>query len=128
MSQDPSQAFQLRWQTVKPWLTTIAIIWLLGFVGLGWLVKSFLVLIGLLTITPVVAVIGIQWWLRRNLIQGSCPVCQFQLTTIGQSPTQCPNCGEKLTVDNGTFHRMEMLGTIDVQAVEVPAQVVTDDD
>jgi hypothetical protein len=55
MNQIPPQSFSLSWQTIKPWLTTIVVIWLLGFVGLGWLVKSFLFLIGFFTIVPVVA-------------------------------------------------------------------------
>lgn len=128
MNQNPSQLFPVRWQTVKPWLTTIAIIWLLGFVGLGWLVKSFLFLIGFFTIIPIVAFVGLQWWLTRNLLQGACPVCQENLTALKRTQMNCPSCGETLTVGDRIFTRASSPGTIDVQAVEVVSQVVEDED
>jgi predicted RNA-binding Zn-ribbon protein involved in translation (DUF1610 family) len=128
MNQDPSQLFPMRWQTLKPWLTTIAVIWLLGFVGLGWLVKSFLFFIGFVTLVPIVGFFGLQWWLTRNLLQGSCPVCQENLTALKRSQTNCPNCGETLMGGDRGFERLSTPGTIDVQAVEVVSQVVDDDD
>jgi predicted RNA-binding Zn-ribbon protein involved in translation (DUF1610 family) len=127
MNQDPSQLFALRWQAFKPWITTILIIWFLGFVGLGWLVKSFLFFIGFMTIAPMIAFIGLRWWLGRNLIQAACPVCQYGLTALNQSQIQCPNCGERLSVENRQFQRISAPGTIDIEAVEVAAQVVDDE-
>ncbi len=127
MNQIPSQPFPVRWQTLKPWLTTIAVIWLLGFVGLGWLVKSFLFLIGFFTIAPIVAFFGLQWWLTRNLVQGNCPVCQEGLTALKQSQINCPNCGENVRAGDHAFERTSTPGTIDVQAVEVMSQSVDDD-
>ena len=122
MNQIPPQPFSLSWQTVKPWLTTIGVIWLLGFVGLGWLVKSFLFLIGFFTIVPIVAFFGLQWWLTRNLVQGNCPVCQEGLTALKQSQINCPNCGESIRASDRAFERDSTPGTIDVQAVEVVSQ------
>jgi hypothetical protein len=104
----------------------LAIAWLLGILGLGWLVKSFLVLIGLLLITPVVAFIGLRWWVQRNLVQGTCPVCSTELTGFNGMSMQCMNCGEALQVDQGKFKRMTPAGTIDVDAVEVTAQQIED--
>jgi predicted RNA-binding Zn-ribbon protein involved in translation (DUF1610 family) len=127
MNQIPPQPFSLSWQTIKPWLTTIAVIWLLGFVGLGWLVKSFLFLIGFFTIVPVVAFFGLQWWLTRNLVQGNCPVCQEGLTALKNAQLNCPSCGESIRSTGRTFERISTPGTIDVQAVEVMSQVVDDD-
>jgi hypothetical protein len=128
MNQIPSQPFSLSWQSIKPWLTTIGVIWLLGVVGLGWLVKSFLFLIAFFTILPVVAFFGLQWWLTRNLVQGNCPVCQEGLTALKNAPVSCPSCGESLRATSRTFERISTPGTIDVQAVEVMSQVVDDDD
>lgn len=131
MSQDPSQLFpvrwQVRWQVLRPWIVTLAVIWVLGSVGLGWLVKSFLFLIGLMVITPILGFLGLRWWVRRTLVQDACPVCQYEFSALNNTQTRCPNCGEALTVENQRFQRPVSAGTIDVQAVEVTAQVVEDD-
>ena len=127
MNQNPSQVFPVRWQTLRPWLTTIAVIWFLGFVGLGWLIKSFLFLIGFITIAPILGFLGLKWWLGQNLIQGVCPVCQYEFTALSKSQAQCPSCGEQVCIENGKFQRLSSPGTIDIQAVEVTAQVVDDD-
>lgn len=128
MNQGSPQVFSLRWQSLRPWLTTIAVIWLLGFVGLGWLVKSFLFLIVFFTLVPIVAFVGLQWWLTRNLIQGSCPVCQENLTAVKRSQMNCPSCGEALMTGDKSFERLSSPGTIDVTAVEVVSQVMDEGD
>jgi hypothetical protein len=111
---------------IGPWLTIFAVIWLLGSVGLGWLVKSIAILLVLLAVAPVIAFVVFRWWLRRNLVEDQCPVCDY--TTVGLNGTQlrCPNCSEPLQVEQGHFVRLTPPGTVDVQAVEVSAQVVDD--
>lgn len=111
---------------IRPWLITIAVIWLLGFIGLGWLVKSFLILTALVLLTPVVAFIGLRWWLQRNLIQDQCPVCEYELVGLNQTQTRCPNCNEPLQVEDRHFQRLTPPGTIEVNAVEVAAQTLED--
>jgi hypothetical protein len=118
--------FQLGLAEVGRLLFPLAILWLLGLVGLGWLVQSFLILIGLILITPVIAFFGFRWWLRRNLIQAACPVCHYEFASLRQAEFQCPNCSEPLKVENGLFIRLTPPGTIDVNAVEVPAQQIED--
>lgn len=113
--------FKLNFSNIARWLTPLAIVWLLGSVGLGWLVNSFLILIGLLFLTPVLAFVGFRWWLQRNLIQNQCPVCRAEFTGLNKTQVQCPNCGEPLKVEQGNFYRLTPPGTIDVQAVEVSA-------
>lgn len=115
------KSFKLNFSNIARWLTPLAIFWLLGSVGLGWLVNSFLILIGLLFLTPVLAFVGFRWWLQRNLIQNRCPVCRAEFTGLNRTQVQCPNCGEPLKVEQGSFHRLTPPGTIDVQAVEVSA-------
>lgn len=112
--------------TLRFWLTLAAIIWLLGSIGLGWLVKSLVFLFGLLLVLPIIGFLGLQWWLRRNLIQDQCPVCHFQLSGINNTQMRCPNCNEALKIENRHFQRLTPPGTIDVQAVEVSAQTVED--
>jgi hypothetical protein len=104
----------------------IGIAWLLAALGLGWLVKSFLVLMGLLILAPVIAVIGFRWWIKRNIVQDACPVCQYEFAGFNGAEVQCPNCNEPLQVDDGKFRRLTPAGTIDVDAVEVSAQVLED--
>jgi hypothetical protein len=98
MSQDPSPGFPVRWQALRPWIVTLGAIWILGSVGLG------------------------------TLVQDACPVCQYTFSALNNSQANCPNCGEALSVANQRFQRPSSPGTIDVQAVEVTAQVVEDDD
>ncbi len=113
---------QINLSSLSNWLLIIAIIGLLGSVGLGWLVKSILIFIGILLFAPIIIVIGLRWWLNRNLIQDQCPVCQNEFTALNQTQCQCPSCGEPLKVEQGHFHRLTPPGTIDVQAVNVSAQ------
>lgn len=106
------------------WLALIASVWLLGAVGLGWLVKSVLVLILLLLLAPVVGFFVFRWWLQRNLVQGECPVCSFNLTGINNTNSVCPSCGTALKAENGKFKRVTPEGTIDVDVIEVSADAL----
>lgn len=99
------------------WLLLFA--WLLGSLGLGWLVKFSLVVIGLLILLPIVGIFGLQWWIKRNLVQDNCPVCDYEISGLNGSQFQCPNCGEPLQVVQGKVTRLTPEGTIDVQAVDV---------
>ncbi|MGK7872073.1 MAG: hypothetical protein AB4426_01775 [Xenococcaceae cyanobacterium] len=99
---------------------------LLGSVGLGWLVKSFLILIALLLLMPVIAWLGFRWWLQRNLVEDQCPVCSYEFTGFNRTECRCPNCGEPLKVESGHFHRLTPPGTIDVEAVEVSVKQLED--
>lgn len=60
--------FHLNLENLRPWLTTLAVFWLLGSLGLGWLVNSLLIIIGLLFLVPVIAFFGFRWWLKQNLV------------------------------------------------------------
>jgi predicted RNA-binding Zn-ribbon protein involved in translation (DUF1610 family) len=117
---------QYSFQLLRPWLTLLAVIWLLTSFGLGWLVNSLLFLFGLLLLAPVVFFFGFRWWLQKNLVTDQCPVCSYELTGLNNSQLQCPNCGEQLTVQNRQMQRFTPDGTIDVTAVEVQAQVLED--
>ncbi|WP_138497047.1 hypothetical protein [Nostoc sp. PA-18-2419] len=116
---------QLNLLNLRPWLTLLAVIWLLASLGLGWLVNSLLIIFGLLLLAPIVAFFGFRWWLQRNLIADQCPVCRYEFTALNNSQVQCPNCGESLLVQNH-FQRLTPAGTIDVKAIEVPTQSLED--
>lgn len=108
------------------WLTILVFLWMLGSVGLGWLVKSFAILVVLIFAVPAVAFFGFRWWLKRNLVEDQCPVCSYQFTGLNQTQLSCPNCGEPLQVEGGHFTRLVPPGTIDVQAVEVSPKQLED--
>ncbi|HEY9673623.1 MAG TPA: hypothetical protein V6D11_19425 [Waterburya sp.] len=95
---------------------------LLGSVGLSWVVNSFLILVGVLLIAPVIGWFGFRWWLKRNLVEDNCPVCGFEFTGFNRIECRCPSCGEPLKVEQGHFNRLTPPGTIDVDAVEVLSQ------
>lgn len=108
------------------WLTLLAIVWLLGSIGLGWLVKSFFILIGILLVTPVLAFLGFRWWLQRNLVVDRCPVCSYESAGINGTQLRCPNCSEPLKVEQRHFHRLTPPGTVDVDAIDVTVKQIED--
>ncbi len=119
MNNNSPNLFQINLPRFQPWLTIVAVCLLLGSLGLGWLVKSALVIIGLAIITPIVGFLGFFWWLRRSIVEAECPVCSNPLQGVNGSEIQCTNCGEVLKVDRGQFVRDTPADTIDVVAVEV---------
>ena len=121
-----SQKALLSFNTFKPLIITFLVIWLVGALGLGWLIKSFLFLILLLMLAPVVLLVVGRWWLSRNLIQQPCPVCSYELTGLSVVETRCPSCGEVLEIKNKAFQRVSSPGTIDVEVVDVTAQALED--
>lgn len=109
------------------WL--LLIVWVLGATSFGsFVMKSVLFVMALLTVLPVVGFFGLQWWLKSNLVQSQCPVCQHEFSGFNGQTTQCPSCGEMLQIEAGKFKRMAEPGVIDVDVVEVSASVVEDAD
>ena len=108
-------------------LSLIIIGLLLSAVGLKWVINSFLILICLLIITPILVVWGFRWWLKRNLVEDNCPVCNYHFIGFNNNNCSCPNCGERLEVKLGVFHRITPEGTIDIYAVEVSSRLIEDE-
>jgi hypothetical protein len=98
--------------------------WILGSLGLGWLVKSVLFLVALVVLVPIVGLFAFQWWLNRNLVSGECPLCHQPIQGLNGGSMDCTSCGESLEVQGGVFQRQAQAGTIDIQAVEVMSKVV----
>lgn len=126
VNQNSFKTFQLGLADISRLLLPFAIIWLLGAIGLGWLVKSFFILLALLVAAPIVAFIGLRWWLARNLVQAQCPICSQESVSLNRAEFSCPNCGEPLKAENGAFQRLTPPGTIDVDAVEVQPKSLND--
>ena len=119
MKQNFPKIAQFNLSGIGCWLTLILGGLLLTSAGLGWVVNSLLIVIGLMLILPPIALFGIQWWLRRNLVEDECPVCQYQFTGFNGTMSRCPNCSEPLKIEKGKFQRITPPGTIDVEAVDV---------
>ena len=102
------------WSGLRFWLTALLIFWTLSSIGLGWLVNSFFILIGLVTFVPVIAFFGLQWWVKRSIVSADCPVCSSTFTATRSSQFQCPSCGEPLQEQQNKFVRLTPPGTIDV--------------
>lgn len=123
---NPNSFRSIQISGLRFWLTLLAVIWLLGSIGLGWIIKSFLIVFGIILITPVLAFVGFRWWLKRNLVVDQCPVCGYESAGINQTQMRCPSCSEPLKVENGTFLRLTPPGTVDVQAIDVTVKQLED--
>jgi len=124
VNQNNPNLLQLNLSGAGCWLTILVTALLLGTVGLGFIVKSILFLIGLVLILPVIGWLGLRWWLDRNLIKDQCPVCGYNFTAVNQTQCQCPSCGETLKIEQGHFVRFNPPGTIDVEAVDVSVKQI----
>jgi predicted RNA-binding Zn-ribbon protein involved in translation (DUF1610 family) len=111
--------WQLNLAGIRPWLNLILIVCLLGSLGLGWVVKSALFLLGLFILLPIVGILGFVWWTQRNIVQAACPVCSFELTGLNGTELDCPSCGEALKIEHGQIARLALPNTIDIAAVEI---------
>jgi predicted RNA-binding Zn-ribbon protein involved in translation (DUF1610 family) len=98
----------------------------LSAVGLGWIVNGIFLAVFLLALLPVVAVYGLRWWVKRNVVDDQCPMCGHAFAAFNQVAFNCPNCSEALQIKDGRFVRITPPGTIDVDAVEVDVQVLED--
>lgn len=124
MNQELLRSLRQILPSLRGWLMLIGALWLVGVVGLGRVLESIAVLIIMLSVVPVVGLLALQWWVRRNLVQDDCPICGVPFTGLNRSEINCPNCGEPLRIENSGFMRLTPPGTIDVDAVEVPSQQI----
>ncbi len=126
MNQHSSKIFRFQLPSVGSLLTLIVVIWLVWSIGLNGIINSFLILMGLSIIAPVLIWWGFRWWLSRNLIESQCPVCAYEFRAFNHTQSQCPNCGEPIQIENGQFQRLTPPGTIDVQAIDVSTKQIHD--
>jgi hypothetical protein len=126
VNQNSFRSPQFSLSGLRFWLVLLAIIWLLGSIGLGWLVKSFFILLGFLIITPIIGFLVFRWWLQRNLVMDQCPVCGHESAGINGTQMRCPSCSEPLRIEKGHFYRLTPPGTVDIEAIEVSAKQLED--
>jgi len=116
---------QVRFPGLGCWLFVLVAVWLLGAIGIGGIIKSIFALVLFVVLAPVLAFLALQFWVKRNLIQGNCPVCEQTLAGLKNSKMPCPNCGTELSVTAEGFERFATDGVIDIQAVDIQASDVT---
>jgi hypothetical protein len=118
---NPFKNINIQWRTggLRSYLVVLALILVLGGLLPQWFLNTISTLLVLAIAAPIVGFLGLRWWLSRNLVQGTCPVCQYPLTSVKTAQVQCPSCSERLTVVDGAFKRSSPPGTIDVDVVEI---------
>ncbi|HEY9625735.1 MAG: hypothetical protein HY785_02760 [Oscillatoriophycideae cyanobacterium NC_groundwater_1537_Pr4_S-0.65um_50_18] len=124
MNPNSYRGWQFNLAGIRFWLVLFAVIWLLGSIGLGWIVKSVFILLGLLILAPIIGFWGFRWWLKRNLVVDQCPVCSYESAGINGTQMRCPSCGEPLQIEKGQFQRITPPGTVDVQAIDVSVKQI----
>lgn len=123
---NPNDMRSLQLRGLGVWIVTLFLLVGIGSILPDWLINLFFVLAGLAIIAPVAGFFGLRWWLQRNLVQESCPVCSAPVSGLKTTNLQCQNCGEPLQFENGKIKRVTPPGTVDVDVVDVTAQVIED--
>lgn len=123
MNQNFNQ-MQVRFPGLGCWLFILGAAWLLGAIGLSGIVKSIFALVAFLVLAPVVVLLVARFWLKRNLVEGDCPVCDQSLTSLKNVKLTCPSCSTTLMTTEEGFDRFAPEGVIDVQAVDVQSSPV----
>ena len=123
MNQNFNQ-MRVRFPGLGCWLFILGAAWLLGAIGLSGIVKSIFALVLFLVLTPVIVLIVARFWLKKNLVEGNCPVCEQSLTSLNNVKLACPNCTTQLITTEDGFERFAPDGVIDVQAVDIQGTAV----
>ncbi|MEL6604423.1 MAG: hypothetical protein AAFP20_14495 [Cyanobacteria bacterium J06614_10] len=123
MNQNFNQ-LQVRFPGLGCWVFILIGAWVLGAIGITGILKSIFAVALFLILAPVIAFAGLQFWLRRNLVEGNCPVCEQPLTSLKNLKMACPNCGTEVMVTAEGFERVAAEGVIDIQAVDVQSTTV----
>lgn len=126
MNQNFNQ-LQVRFPGLGCWVFALIAFWVIGAIGIKGVLGSIAVLILFLVLAPVLAFVALQFWIKRNLTQGNCPVCEQPLTGLSNTQVSCPNCGTEVSATADGFERVASEGVIDIQAVDVQAVDVQTD-
>lgn len=97
------------------------LVWLVLTGRIGFLFDSFLILVAVLSIVPVLAMLGFRWWVNRQLVQGICPSCGTSVTGLKGQSFPCTVCGNTVQGETtGDFSVKDpSSATIDIDAKQV---------
>lgn len=95
--------------------------WLLISGQIGWILQSFLFLLFMFSVVPVLGILVLRFWLNRQLVQGECPSCGAAVTGLKGRSFQCMNCGQMIQNDEfGNFSVKDpATATIDIHAKRI---------
>lgn len=97
------------------------LLWLLLTGRIGWIFDSFIILLVLFSVVPIIGVLALRWWLNRQLVQGTCPSCGAAVTGLRNQPFQCMRCGQVVEGEKkGNFSVNDpSSATIDIDAKRI---------
>jgi len=99
---------------------------IVAIVGWDWVINGVLIFLAFLIIAPILGAVAFRWWLKTNVMEDSCPVCDYTFAGFNNKQCRCPSCGETLIANHGHFERVTPEGTIDVNAVDVSVKKIDD--
>ena len=123
MNQNFNQ-LQGRFPQLGCWVFLLISFWVVGAIGITGILKSIFALVLFLLLAPVLGFWALQFWVKRNLVEGSCPVCNQPLTGLKKMKIPCPSCGTEVMATDDGFERVSAAGVIDVQVVDTQTSVV----
>jgi len=112
---------QGRFPQLGCWVFLLIAFWVVGAIGITGIIKSIFALVLFLLLAPVLGFWALQFWVKRNLVEGSCPVCTQPLTGVKKMKIPCPSCGTEVVATGDGFERVSTDGVIDVQVVDAVA-------
>ena len=85
------------------------------------LFDSFLILFAIISVVPVLAMVGFRWWVSRQIVEGTCPSCGATVTGLRGQTFQCTVCGTTMQGEkSGNFFVKDpSKATIDIDAKEI---------
>ena len=100
-------------------INLLLLIFLLGLTGLSWLINGFLIILGIITIIPVISLLIFKLWLKYNLVYDNCPACSSKLIGFRNMECYCFNCGEVFQMRKDKFRSNGTISTVDVEVINL---------
>eukprot|EP00181_Compsopogon_caeruleus_P001824 CAMPEP_0184681320 /NCGR_PEP_ID=MMETSP0312-20130426/4293_1 /TAXON_ID=31354 /ORGANISM="Compsopogon coeruleus, Strain SAG 36.94" /LENGTH=140 /DNA_ID=CAMNT_0027132079 /DNA_START=229 /DNA_END=651 /DNA_ORIENTATION=- len=97
--------------------------WIIVTGKVGFLVDSFLFVIVLASLLPVIGFFVFRWWASNNVIETKCPSCGVEMDALKNQPTQCLNCSAVFTVNVQESSKKSPSASNDFKASEVIVDV-----
>ncbi len=97
------------------------LLWLLLTGRIGWIFDSFLFILFVFSVVPIIGIFVLRWWLNSQLERGQCPSCGAPVTGLKGRAFQCMNCGQVVKPEaTGDFTVNDpRSATIDIEAKRI---------
>lgn len=97
-------------------------VWLVLSGNASIIFDSFLFILLLVTVVPIVGLFAFRLWATSQMVEGTCPNCGKPVNGMRNKPFQCMSCGQVVKGEkNGDFSwgAEPSSATIDVDVIEV---------